>query len=105
MTTSKAIIITALLLFTSIGFAQTNVQPLQEKPTICKEVLIALQEAIQNHGLFMEMLRQLKPDFLNQDQYAYWARVSYKGNVYCIKGSYHGWRHFFETNLVIGKKR
>lgn len=105
MKTLKVLFVTALMILGTVGFAQSpNQLPNNEQP-VNHEILIALQDALQIHGLFVEMHRQLKPDFLNPDQYAYWATVKYRGNLYYIKGSHQAWLHFFETKPMIGKER
>lgn len=99
MKTIKLIFTTGLIIISSIGFAQWDEPNTQNIPTICTDVFIKLNDAIQNRGLLMEMQRQVKPDILKQDRLVYLARVSYKGNVYCIKGSYDDWKRFFKTIL------
>ncbi|MEZ5195433.1 MAG: hypothetical protein R2764_03250 [Bacteroidales bacterium] len=105
MKTTKVILVTALMAFASIGFAQSEVQPMTKKHITHNKILIAFQDAIQIHGLFTEMHRQVSPDILIPDQYAYYAHVNYRGNLYVIKGSYDSWAHFFESKLTVKKKK
>lgn len=97
MKTIKVILITILMAITSVGFAQSDVLPATKKQITVAKFFITLQDAIQIRPLFQAMNRQISPGILLPDAYAYYAHVICRGNLYCIKGSYDGWKRFFDT--------
>lgn len=105
MKTTKVILVGAIMVFSTIGFAQKEVAPIDAKPSQDLHALISVKAAMQNFGLYRAMRAQLTPGFLQVEQPSYTVTVRYNHSVYYINGTYKDWCYFFSIRRYPAAKK
>ena len=105
MKTTKVILVAAIMVFATIGFAQTITITNSVKPEPELPKHISVKTAMHIPGLAFAMRAQLSPRFLQVDQRMYTVTVKYNNAVYYIYGSLKAWKQFFAIKVLYSKSK
>jgi hypothetical protein len=95
MKTLKLLMITALVSFAMVSYA--NMNQLEVTPSSKLIINITFEEAIQIQGLAYAMHHQLNKKLLENNQKIYTLDVSYMSYIFRITGTSTQWNGFFKA--------
>jgi len=96
MKTTKVLLITVLMAFAAVTFAQSeSPQFLTKKPPPVLSTEISISSAMQNPGLLAAMNAQVDPSILESNARIYTVPIKYRKVVYFVSGTRGQWMKFF----------
>lgn len=100
MKTTKAILVTMIMVLSTIGFAQVDQNETKEPPPNQISILISLEKAVQNPYLKMAIYEQVTPRIFKKNFRGYTAKVVYRNITFNIYGTRAEWKVFFSVRPV-----